>query len=370
MCQNCVVLFCILFAGAEGRGGDPDQLSVSHVRALAHRRKQQPASAGGGGGGGGAARPWRPDNTRTGQKKRFRNTCTPDPGASRQISNGQQLTSAPGRLQLGFTKSSLCISEHLRCDVSLSSLTFYGRPAAAPRVQSHRNTHTHPFFVVHTNGGRQSPAHWTVTLRIKDQRCPIPRLPHGISWGRDGASESWRCGGELPYPKGALCALPHKQTQGWHPAPPRFITLAANCRVSRIVQGCVGREGGGGGRGSRTQKFMYQKWPNPVFPSVNFILSHYEIWVPGGTPPPLVTVSRSNTALGAAPRCTAPSFLTGGEWVRGWQRMGPQGSWGLNPRLIQHLHQHPPSPPQSARLCNGGDCSKRGGGGYNIKDLG
>ena len=126
---------------------------------------------------------------------------------------------------------------------------------------------------------------------------------------------------------------------------------------------------GGGGRGSRTQKFMYQKWPNPVFPSVNFILSHYEIWVPGGTPPPLVTVSRSITALGAAPRCTAPSFLTGGGWVRGSQRMSPQGSWGLNPRLIQTFINTPPSPPQSTRLCNGGGLFK-GGGGYNINDLG
>ena len=158
MCQNCVVLFCILFAGAEGRGGDPDQLSVSHVRALAHRRKQQPASAGGGGGGGGAARPWRPDNTRTGQKKRFRNTCTPDPGASRQISNGQQLTSAPGRLQLGFTKSSLSISEHLRCDVSLPSLTSTGgRPLHQGSSRTETHTHTPSLWFTPTEAGKALP---------------------------------------------------------------------------------------------------------------------------------------------------------------------------------------------------------------------
>ena len=39
------------------------------------------------------------------------------------------MTGAPGQLQLGFTKVSLSISEHIA--------DFYERPAAAPRVQSH-----------------------------------------------------------------------------------------------------------------------------------------------------------------------------------------------------------------------------------------
>ena len=38
----------------------------------------------------------------------------------------------------------------------------------------------------------------------------------------------------------------------------------------------------GGGGGSGTQMFVYQKWPKAIFPFVNFIFSHYEIRVQGG----------------------------------------------------------------------------------------
>ena len=37
-----------------------------------------------------------------------------------------------------------------------------------------------------------------------------------------------------------------------------------------------------GGIGSGTQQAVDQKWLKSIFPSVNFIFSHYEIWVGGG----------------------------------------------------------------------------------------
>ena len=36
----------------------------------------------------------------------------------------------------------------------------------------------------------------------------------------------------------------------------------------------IRKEEGGGGRGSGTQKFVYQKWPNQIFPFVNFVFPH------------------------------------------------------------------------------------------------
>ena len=56
-------------------------------------------------------------------------------------------------------------------------------------------------------------------------------------------------------------------------------------------------ERGGGG-------FVFQKWPNQIFPPVNFFFSHdgqFGLGGPGGgggvTPPPPAVISRSNTSL-------------------------------------------------------------------------
>ena len=45
-----------------------------------------------------------------------------------------------------------------------------------------------------------------------------------------------------------------------------------NCRLKRRRQGSIRR--GGGGAGSGSQKFVYQKWPDNVFPVVNCVFSH------------------------------------------------------------------------------------------------
>ena len=53
-------------------------------------------------------------------------------------------------------------------------------------------------------------------------------------------------------------------------------------------------QGGGGGRGFWTQNLVYQKWPDQIFPIVNFVFSHYGHFglgrggggFGGGVPPP------------------------------------------------------------------------------------
>ena len=45
-------------------------------------------------------------------------------------------------------------------------------------------------------------------------------------------------------------------------------------------------EGVGGGEGSWIQTFVYQKWPDQIFPTVSFVFSHNGHPSPGGYPPP------------------------------------------------------------------------------------
>ena len=66
--------------------------------------------------------------------------------------------------------------------------------------------------------------------------------------------------------------------------------------------------GGEGGRGFWTQNLVYQKWPDQIFPIVNFVFSHYGHFClgrggggfGGGVPPPLV-FNYSKEALAHAP---------------------------------------------------------------------
>ena len=64
-------------------------------------------------------------------------------------------------------------------------------------------------------------------------------------------------------------------------------------------QGSIRKGGGGAG----TQKFVYQQWPDEIFPTANFVLSHDgHFWRGGlqgggGAPPPRV-YGHSNTSLG------------------------------------------------------------------------
>ena len=76
------------------------------------------------------------------------------------------------------------------------------------------------------------------------------------------------------------------------------------------------------GGGSGAQTLVYQKWPDQIFPTVHFVVSHdgpFGLWGGRGskgemTPPPPASYGHSNTSLPAAPhmpgqpRATAPVF--------------------------------------------------------------
>ena len=53
--------------------------------------------------------------------------------------------------------------------------------------------------------------------------------------------------------------------------------LRAVSTTTSLIQGCIRREEKVGGSG-----FLYQKWPKSIFPSVNFLFPHHEIWVQWG----------------------------------------------------------------------------------------
>ena len=67
-------------------------------------------------------------------------------------------------------------------------------------------------------------------------------------------------------------------------------------RVLIPTAGLLLSRGGEGGRGFWTQNLVYQKWPDQIFPIVNFVFSHYGHFglgrggggFGGGVPPPLV----------------------------------------------------------------------------------
>ena len=73
----------------------------------------------------------------------------------------------------------------------------------------------------------------------------------------------------------------------WGRAWPRNVTRATEClQMCARNQGSF-RRGEGGGFG--TQKCVYQKWPNRIFPIVNFVFSHDGHFGLGGRgPPPLL----------------------------------------------------------------------------------
>ena len=95
------------------------------------------------------------------------------------------------------------------------------------------------------------------------------------------------------------------------------------------------------GGGSGTQHFVYQKWPDKIIPTVNFVFSHDGHFGldPGGA---------TTTGPDATPRPPPPSYLPklagglgwGGSWGEGggayWQ-LGPGGG-GL--RVTHYYHMH------------------------------
>ena len=90
------------------------------------------------------------------------------------------------------------------------------------------------------------------------------------------------------------------------------------------------RNGGRGGRGSGTQEFVYQKWPNQIFPIVNFVFSHWSLWSGGGVGgAPSMVVGRSNVRLSTTvemaafcPHGVHPAASAGGRCIQSGKGRG------------------------------------------------
>ena len=88
--------------------------------------------------------------------------------------------------------------------------------------------------------------------------------------------------------------------------PSTTTTRRSTCRAWRMphVRASFEQGGGEGGRGFWTQNLVYQKWPDQIFPIVNFGFSHYGHFGLGrggggfgGGPPPLLVLNYSKEAL-------------------------------------------------------------------------
>ena len=109
----------------------------------------------------------------------------------------------------------------------------------------------------------------------------------------------------------------------WSRGPP---TPPALSERPRSVLGCAPRyvptqgnirreEGGGGGGASGTQKFVYQKWPDKIFPIGSFGFPHdgqFGLGA-GGLPPPAVVAGHPNASL-----CPPHPLHPRGHQTNGW----------------------------------------------------
>ena len=71
----------------------------------------------------------------------------------------------------------------------------------------------------------------------------------------------------------------------WRLQPPRTSDPQLKARPPQYSPGLLLSRGGGGGRGFWTQNLVYQKWPDQIFPIVNFIFSrdgHFGLGGRGG----------------------------------------------------------------------------------------
>ena len=143
---------------------------------------------------------------------------------------------------------------------------------------------------------------------------------------------------DRPHSQCLVCSLPAVGGGGWHKAsvfgclplaapiglsPLLILTLCGSERVLVVSteppddlsclttpgvgcpgDGAVARAVWGRGGGSGTQKFVYQKWPDQIFPIAKFVFPHECHFGLGGgggaTPPPPTVYGHSNTCLRGA----------------------------------------------------------------------
>ena len=158
-----------------------------------------------------------------------------------------------------------------------------------------------------TAAGRQSTAvgercWWRVTKRPSTETCSKPLEagpPTRLRVGVHGAGAQVQ---HFDPPQRAPKGLKDCRTPQRQPGAVFKGRAEVPCRCIRPIpgplQGPPGlllSKGGEGGRGFWTQNLVYQKWPDQIFPIVNFVFSHYghfglgrgEGGFGGGVPPPL-----------------------------------------------------------------------------------
>ena len=121
-----------------------------------------------------------------------------------------------------------------------------------------------------------------VTYKDRARPPPPPPPPWGVGGGIlgwKGRGPGWNCSVAMHCPK---CGTHGRGAQ------------LVGTQIHETPQTRASFEQGGGGRGFWTQNLVYQKWPDQIFPIVNFVFSHYGHFglgrggggFGGGVPPP------------------------------------------------------------------------------------
>ena len=132
--------------------------------------------------------------------------------------------------------------------------------------------------------------------------------------------------------------------------------------------------GGGGGEGVLDPNLVYQKWPDQIFPSVNFVFSDYGHFglgrggggVGGGVPPPLLVFNYSKEALGRGGGSQAHSgrngTVTACDAARFAGRVFHVAVQFIRVHLF-HRRRYPPPPLKPPPIARAGLPPGEGGGG-------
>ena len=94
--------------------------------------------------------------------------------------------------------------------------------------------------------------------------------------------------------------------------------------------------------GSGTQKFVYQKWPDKIFPMVNFVFSHYRHFGRGGREAPPTGVSCSDASLWCAQRTFSPQVAFSHPFLATTMTPGIFGIESHTLHMLQTLHHSCP----------------------------
>ena len=216
-------------------------------------------------------------------------------------------------------KKQICV----RCDHPITHTHIHMSGRCAHEAQSHTHTHTH----THHRGKGSSPrlhlgherlqgTSGTQQLLLGDGATPLPPGPtHTGRIPSRGPSLQSACEANLNLvltEAASVCvriADNRSRATGWTCSMLASGAVMGALMGKPVTERAMSREvlerGGGGGRGSGTQNFVYQKWPDQISSIVNFVFPHYgHLGLGGmeggpgrGTPPPAMVYGHCNTSM-------------------------------------------------------------------------